>query len=59
MLKICKLIDIMLLIEYTIFQAGANMIVSGTAVINSTDQAKVITTLKDTVNCYLGHNRSK
>lgn len=37
------------------FQAGANMIVSGTAVIGSADQAKVIETLRDTVNCYLGH----
>ncbi|EFN83617.1 ribulose-phosphate 3-epimerase [Harpegnathos saltator] len=34
-------------------KAGANMIVSGTAIIGSTDQAKVITTLKNTVNCYL------
>ncbi|XP_072759714.1 ribulose-phosphate 3-epimerase [Anoplolepis gracilipes] len=40
-------------------KAGANMIVAGTAVINSTDQAKVITTLRDTVNCYLGENKSK
>lgn len=40
-------------------KAGANMIVSGTAVIGSTDQAKVITTLRDTVNCYLDHNHSK
>ncbi|XP_076648238.1 ribulose-phosphate 3-epimerase [Halictus rubicundus] len=34
-------------------QAGANMIVSGTAVIGSSDQAKVIKTLRDTVNCAL------
>ncbi|KAG5313816.1 RPE epimerase, partial [Acromyrmex insinuator] len=39
-------------------KAGANMIVSGTSVINSADQAKVITTLRDTVNYYLGHNHS-
>ncbi|KYN24363.1 Ribulose-phosphate 3-epimerase [Trachymyrmex cornetzi] len=39
-------------------KAGANMIVSGTSVINSADQAKVITILRDTVNCYLGHNHS-
>lgn len=51
-----SLYEIKLLID---FQAGANMIVSGTAVINSTDQAKVIKTLKDTVNCYLGHDSSK
>lgn len=41
-----------------VFQAGANMIVSGTAVIGSADQAKVITTLRNTVNCYLDHGRS-
>ncbi|KZC13837.1 Ribulose-phosphate 3-epimerase [Dufourea novaeangliae] len=34
-------------------KAGANMIVSGTAVIGSSDQAKVIKTLRDTVNCAL------
>ncbi|XP_012062934.1 PREDICTED: ribulose-phosphate 3-epimerase [Atta cephalotes] len=39
-------------------KAGANMIVSGTSIINSADQAKVIRTLRDTVNCYLGHNHS-
>ncbi|TGZ50114.1 putative sodium-coupled neutral amino acid transporter 9 [Temnothorax longispinosus] len=39
-------------------KAGANMIVSGTAVIGSADQAKVMTTLRDTVNCYLDHDRS-
>ncbi|XP_011693235.1 PREDICTED: ribulose-phosphate 3-epimerase [Wasmannia auropunctata] len=39
-------------------KAGANMIVSGTAVIGSADQAKVITTLRDTVNCYLEHSHS-
>lgn len=35
----------------TCAKAGANMIVSGTAVIGSSDQAKVIKTLRDTVNC--------
>ncbi|XP_011170088.1 ribulose-phosphate 3-epimerase [Solenopsis invicta] len=39
-------------------KAGANMIVSGTAIIGSADQAKVITTLRDTVNCYLEHSHS-
>lgn len=34
-------------------KAGANMIVSGTAVIGSLDQAKVINALRDTVNCVL------
>nr|XP_031829076.1 ribulose-phosphate 3-epimerase isoform X2 [Nomia melanderi] len=34
-------------------KAGANMIVSGTAVIGSSDQAKVIKILRDTVNCAL------
>ncbi|XP_017883958.1 ribulose-phosphate 3-epimerase [Ceratina calcarata] len=34
-------------------KAGANMIVSGTAVIGSPDQAKVINTLRNTVNCVL------
>ncbi|XP_032684599.1 ribulose-phosphate 3-epimerase [Odontomachus brunneus] len=34
-------------------KAGANMIVSGTAIIGSTDQAKVITSLRDTVNTYI------
>ncbi|KAH0950239.1 hypothetical protein HN011_009183 [Eciton burchellii] len=38
-------------------KAGANMIVSGTAIICSTDQAKVITTLRDTVNCCLEHSK--
>lgn len=37
-------------------KAGANMIVSGTAVIGSSDQAKVIKTLRDTVNCALQNN---
>ncbi|XP_050579497.1 ribulose-phosphate 3-epimerase [Bombus affinis] len=37
-------------------KAGANMIVSGTAVIGSSDQAKVIKTLRDTVNCALRNN---
>ncbi|XP_076168937.1 ribulose-phosphate 3-epimerase [Ptiloglossa arizonensis] len=37
-------------------KAGANMIVSGTAVIGASDQAKVIKTLKDTVNCVLQNN---
>ncbi|XP_017797543.1 PREDICTED: ribulose-phosphate 3-epimerase [Habropoda laboriosa] len=37
----------------TCAKAGANMIVSGTAVIGSSDQAKVIKTLRDTVNCVL------
>ncbi|CAL7940705.1 unnamed protein product [Xylocopa violacea] len=34
-------------------KAGANMIVSGTAVIGSSDQAQVIKILRDTVNCVL------
>ncbi|KAF7407821.1 hypothetical protein HZH66_002358 [Vespula vulgaris] len=34
-------------------KAGANMIVSGTAIIGATDQAKVIKDLKDAVNCAL------
>ncbi|XP_043252488.1 ribulose-phosphate 3-epimerase [Colletes gigas] len=37
----------------TCAKAGANMIVSGTAVIGSSDQAKVIKTLRDKVNCAL------
>ncbi|XP_011864939.1 PREDICTED: ribulose-phosphate 3-epimerase [Vollenhovia emeryi] len=37
-------------------KAGANMIVSGTAVIGAADQAKVIKIFRDTVNCYLGHS---
>ncbi|XP_068966193.1 ribulose-phosphate 3-epimerase [Bombus flavifrons] len=37
-------------------KAGANMIVSGTAVIGSSDQAKVIKTLRDAVNCALQNN---
>ncbi|XP_047345083.1 ribulose-phosphate 3-epimerase [Vespa velutina] len=36
-------------------KAGANMIVSGTAVIGATDQAKVIKDLKDAVNCVLNN----
>ncbi|XP_015181754.1 PREDICTED: ribulose-phosphate 3-epimerase [Polistes dominula] len=36
-------------------QAGANMIVSGTAVIGATDQAKVIRDLKHAVNCVLNN----
>lgn len=32
------------------------MIVSGTAVVGSSDQAKVIKTLRDTVNCTLQNN---
>lgn len=32
------------------------MIVSGTAIIGSSDQAKVIKTLRDTVNCALQNN---
>ncbi|EZA53286.1 hypothetical protein DMN91_005465 [Ooceraea biroi] len=38
-------------------KAGANMIVSGTAIIGSADQAKVITTLRDTVDCYLDYHK--
>ncbi|KAK2575772.1 hypothetical protein KPH14_007157 [Odynerus spinipes] len=34
-------------------QAGANMIVSGTAVIGATDQGKVIRDLRNSVNCVL------
>ncbi|XP_076671421.1 ribulose-phosphate 3-epimerase [Andrena cerasifolii] len=34
-------------------KAGANMIVSGTAVIGSSDQGKVMRTLRDAVNCAL------
>lgn len=34
-------------------QAGANMIVSGTAVIGATDQGKVIKDLRNSVNCVL------
>lgn len=37
-------------------KAGANMIVSGTAIIGSSDQAKVIKTLRDSVNCALQNN---
>ncbi|KAK1135627.1 hypothetical protein K0M31_000215 [Melipona bicolor] len=37
--------------------AGANMIVSGTAVIGSSDQAKVIRILRDTVNCALQNRK--
>ncbi|KAI4491532.1 hypothetical protein M0804_002924 [Polistes exclamans] len=36
-------------------KAGANMIVSGTAVIGATDQAKVIRDLKHAVNCVLNN----
>ncbi|KAI4501782.1 hypothetical protein M0802_003117 [Mischocyttarus mexicanus] len=36
-------------------KAGANMIVSGTAVIGATDQAKVIRELKHSVNCVLNN----
>ncbi|XP_014467290.1 PREDICTED: ribulose-phosphate 3-epimerase isoform X2 [Dinoponera quadriceps] len=39
-------------------KAGANMIVSGTAIIGSPDQAKVISTLRNTVNCYLKHKHT-
>ncbi|XP_043593539.1 ribulose-phosphate 3-epimerase isoform X1 [Bombus pyrosoma] len=37
-------------------KAGANMIVSGTAIVGSSDQAKVIQTLRDSVNCALQNN---
>ncbi|XP_011303196.1 ribulose-phosphate 3-epimerase [Fopius arisanus] len=37
-------------------EAGANWIVSGTAVIGAPEPAKVITTLRETVNSHLGNN---
>ena len=39
-----------------LFQAGANMIVSGTAIIGSSDPAKVIRILKNTVTNALAKN---